>query len=126
MFPFPPPFDSVVLVVSLLLAIVIVFGLWLIVSFLVVQYANGKVNRHLDGDDVAQRHDTSETMNFVYWLSVLFWPVALILGVKYMKKPETARAGRICLLILLGTFNGCVALAPVLVVILLYFFPPGV
>ena len=85
--------DLAVLWPATIIASLIVFISWIIIFRYILQKINAKVTSSIP--------DEVENKTAIYMLCALFWPAALVIGNHFLKKPETARTGRTCIIIFL-------------------------
>ena len=102
--------------------IVLSFFIYMLVYLLVVRYVMGSINKK-----IAQSPNSGEVQNAtgIYAICILFWPAALVLGKNYLSNPETARTGRVCIIIFLWSV-AFVILASIATVTMGYMYLPEI
>lgn len=89
--------EATILLLATIAADLIVLIGFVVASFFVVKLVDGRVERAL------QRPPTGpgpgDLKLLAYAASVLFWPAALGFGLTWLNKAESAREGRVCLLL---------------------------
>lgn len=105
------------LVATILADLIVVLGFCVFAVF-AVRALNAKVAE----TRVPEAADSSRPL--LYLAAVLLWPVALGLGMARLGKPETARSGRVMLLIAIGHFSFAMVIAVALVTVGAVYAPP--
>jgi len=108
--------DLIVLYVAVAIAAIFVLAAWLVVAVVSVWLIRRRRNalvRDFDGDPVAQ---PGSIRWLIYVISALFWPAGIGFGLWYIRTPETARAGEVCLWIFLAYMTCSVLLADAIVI----------
>jgi hypothetical protein len=108
--------DLIVHYVAVAIAVVFVLIGWLVVAGLVTfflrRWALGRIAKLPEG-----REEEGGALRWVMALvSFLFWPTAVVLGIYFLRKPETARTGLWCFYALLAYVTVSVLLADAIVV----------
>jgi len=78
---------------AVIIASLIVFISWIIIFRYILQKITVNVTPKIP--------DEVENKTAIYLLCAAFWPAALVMGNHFLKKPETARTGRNCIIIFL-------------------------
>ncbi len=103
--------DLIVHYVAVALALVIVLGGWLVIAGLAVfalrRWADSKIAKLPSG----QEEEGGALRWVLVILSFLFWPTAVVLGIYFLRKPETARTGVWCFYALLLDVTASVLIA---------------
>ena len=106
----------VVRYVAVALALIIVLVGWLVIAGLAVfalrRWAGSKIAQLPAG----QEEEGGALRWVLAILSFLFWPTAVVLGIYFLRKPETARTGVWCFYALLLYVTASVLLAESIVV----------
>jgi hypothetical protein len=108
--------------VIMLIACSIVCAGWFGAAGLVTLFVNRRVKR-LEAADPAGAAEPPDTALLFYALSLFFWPAAFVCGATFLGKAQTARQGRVCVLIGLGTISLITVLTCLAMVVLAWFFP---
>jgi hypothetical protein len=109
---------SILLVSTILADLIVLLGFG-IAAFFAIRHLNTKVAR----TPVPEAPDASRPL--LYLGGVLFWPLALALGMVRLGKPETVRSARVLLLIAIGHFTFAV-LAAIAIVTVVAIHPPQI
>lgn len=98
-----------ILLIATILADLIVAGGFVIFAVYAVRWLNAKAR----AATVPEAPDPNRPL--LYLGAVLFWPLALVLGMTRLQKPETVRSARVLLSIALGHFAFAALIAVALV-----------
>jgi len=80
------------------LAAAIAALIYIVAYLLIVRYVMTSINKKIiDAPEI----DEVKNKYAIYFICILFWPAAIILGNNYLAKPETAKTGRLCIIIFL-------------------------
>ena len=108
--------DLIIHYVAVVIAVAIVGVGWLVIVgfsvFALRRWTMGQIAKLPEGHE--------EEGGALRWIlvavSFLFWPAAIVFGIYFLRKPETARTGQWCLYALLIYLTGSVLLADAIVV----------
>ncbi len=108
--------DLIVHYVAVAIAVVFVLAGWLILgglaTFFLRRWALARIATLPEG-----RREEGGALRWVMALvSFLFWPTAVVLGIYFLRKPETARTGLWCFYALMAYVTASVLLAEAIVV----------
>lgn len=109
------------LMIMLIACFIVCLG-WFAAAGLVVLFLNRRVKR-LEADDPLGAAEPPDSALLFYALSVFFWPAAFVCGAYFLARAKTARQGRICVLIGLGTISLVTVLTCLGMVLMSWFFP---
>lgn len=110
--------DPTVFLMAMITAAIIYLIAYLSIVRKVMKKANEKLVNLPEKDEVNNKV-------VVYIISALFWPAALIIGNNYLERPETARTGRVCIIIFL-CFTGIIVLFAIIATYLTYIYLPEI
>jgi hypothetical protein len=101
-----------------------VLGGWLVVGGSLAVLVSRAAGRKLAELPPGRAEEPEGAVRYaLYAVSLLFWPAALAIGAWFLSKPETARAGKICLYLALGYFTFSVVVACAIVTAIALAFP---
>ena len=106
--------DALILLVATVIADLIVLAGWLGLAAGGWVIATVRMNALLAQLPPGKPEEPEGAVRYaIYGVSLLFWPAALTFAIYFLTKPETARAGRMCvaMLLLYVTFSVLVAIA---------------
>lgn len=105
--------EPAILLLATIAADLIVLVGFLVAAFFVVKFVDGRVERALQQPPTGP--GPADLKLLAYAASALFWPAALGFGLTWLNKAESAREGRVCLLLGLAQF-GLAVLAAIAIV----------
>lgn len=108
--------DLIIHYVAVAIAVILVLVGWLVLAgvaaFALRRWTQGRIATLPEG-----REEEGGALRWVMALvSFLFWPTALVLGLYFLRKPETARTGLWCFYALLLYVTASVLLADAIVI----------
>lgn len=109
--------DSTAILPAAITASLIVFIGWIILFRYILRIINAKISSSI--------HDEVENKIAIYLLSLIFWPAALVIGNHFLKKPETARTGRTCIVIFLW-FSTFIVIQSIAILLLIIIYLPEI
>ena len=101
--------NDYIFIIALVMASITLISLWIAAFRIALRQMDSMVDKNT-ADQVANKLP-------IYFLSVIFWPAAVVFGYQFLQKPETAKTGRTCILI----FFWFVTIVLVLVIVAMFF-----
>lgn len=116
--------DATIALISTVIADVLVLGGWVVTAVLIAVFTNRVMNRQLAALPEGKAEEPQGAMWVVLVaIALFFWPAGVALGILFLGKPETARAGRACVAMLLVNFSFAVVVAIGIVTAVALAFP---
>jgi len=110
--------DRDVFIIAFIISSLVYCLAYLIIVRRVMNSINSKIKDFSSVDEVQNKLA-------IYIICALFWPAALVLGKNYLAKPETAKTGRVCIIIFLW-ITAFILVASLISVFYLYVYLPEI
>lgn len=116
--------DATIALIATAIADIIVLGGWIVIAVAIGAFVQRVTSRQLAALPEGKAEEPAGAMFFVLAaIALLFWPAGLALGIYFLSKPETARAGRACVAMLVANFSFAVLVAIAIVTGVAIAFP---